>query len=64
MRKLSLSVFTSTHPVRVYHQDMPLLGKSFHLDKEGHVIKLSHGALVIGLYSWLIAFSSYCDWSK
>ena len=48
MSKLTLSVFTSTQNVRMHDQEIPLLGKEFHLDANGHIIKQSNAILVKG----------------
>ena len=49
MSKLTLSVFTSTQNMSMHHQDeIPLLGKEFHLDENGHIIKQSNANLVEG----------------
>jgi hypothetical protein len=49
MSKLTLSVFTSTQNVRMHDQEIPLLGKEFHLDENGHIIKQSNAILVEGV---------------
>ena len=49
MSKLTLSLFTSTHNVRMHHQEIPFLGKEFYLDEHGQIIKQSNAILVHGI---------------